>query len=135
MSSLIKHVFIILLSFSSSLARDQTKYLFLSDEPCIVRPTLIDLNPVELKCHPFIISLDKCSRSCNVLSPKIFVPKETKDINVKAFNMIRNKNDETYSRDCKCKFSIKKCNSDQKWNNKTCQCEFKNYLACKNDYS
>ena len=44
MLSLIKQVFIVLLSFSSSLARDQTKCLFLNDEPCTVRPTLIDLN-------------------------------------------------------------------------------------------
>ena len=38
-----------------------------------------------------MISLDKCTGSCNVLCPKICVPKETKDINVKAFNMIINK--------------------------------------------
>ena len=30
---------------------------------------------------------------CNVLSTKICVPKETKNINVKAFNMIANKNE------------------------------------------
>ena len=39
-----------------------------------------------------MISLDKCTGSCNVLSPK-YVPKETKDINVKVFNMITNKNE------------------------------------------
>ena len=54
----------------------------------MIRPTLIDLNPVELKYHPFMISLDQCNGSCNVLSPKICVPKETKYINVKASNMI-----------------------------------------------
>ena len=58
---------------------------------CMVRPTLIDLNPVELKCYPFMISLDKCSGSCNVLSSKICVPEKAKYINVKAFNMITNK--------------------------------------------
>ena len=31
--------------------------------------------------------------SCNVLSPKTCVPNETKDINVKAFNMTANKNE------------------------------------------
>ena len=40
-----------------------------------------------------MISLNKCTESCNVLSPKIFVPKETKDRNIKVFNMIAN-NDE-----------------------------------------
>ena len=79
MFSLIKQVFIVLLGFSVSLA---TKCMFLNDEPCIVRPTLIDMNPVELKYYPFMISINKSTGSCNVLSPKICVAKETKDINV-----------------------------------------------------
>ena len=37
--------------------------------------------------------------------------------------------------DCKCKFNSTKCNSYQKWNNDTCQCECKRYYACKKDYS
>ena len=88
------------------------------DELCMVRPTLIDLNPVELKYYPFMISLNKCTESC--------VPKETKDLNVKAFNKITNKNEakamtKHISCDCKCKFNSTVCNSNQKWNNKTCQ--------------
>ena len=83
MFSLIKQVFIVLLSFGESLA---TKCLSLNYESCMVRPTLIDLNLVELKYHPFMISLDKCNGSCNVLSPKARFPKKTKDINVKVFN-------------------------------------------------
>ena len=77
----------------------------------MVRPTLIDLSPVELKYYPFMISLNKCTRSCYVLSPKICIPKETKAINVKAFNIITNKNEtkamtEHISCDCKCKFNM-----------------------------
>ena len=53
MSSLIKQVLILLLSFSSSLA---TKCISLNDEPCMVRPTLIDLNTANLKYYPFVIS-------------------------------------------------------------------------------
>ena len=41
----------------------------------MIRPTCIDLNPVQLKYCPFMISLDKRSGSCNVLSPKICIPK------------------------------------------------------------
>ena len=88
-------LFIVLLSFSESLARQgkvshQTKCIFLNDELCMVRPTIIDMNHVELKYYPFMICLNKCTGSSNVLSPKICVPKKTKDINVKAFNMITN---------------------------------------------
>ena len=75
MFSLIKQVFIVLLSFSESLA---TKYVSLNDETCMVRPALFDFNPVEVKYYPFMISLDKCNGSCNVLSPKIYVPKKQK---------------------------------------------------------
>ena len=50
------------------------------------RPTLFYLNPVELKYHPFMISLDKYSGSCNSvdgLSTKICIPNKTKDTNYK----------------------------------------------------
>ena len=106
----------------------------------MVRPTLINFKPVELKYYPFMISLDKCKGSYNVLSPKLCFPKEPKGINVKAFNMITNKNEATriadhISCDCKCKFNSTTCNSIQKWNNKTCQCGCKNFHKCKKDYS
>ena len=60
MFSLIKQVFIVLLSFRKSLA---TKCMYLNNETCMIRPFIFDLNPVELKYHPFIISLDKCNGS------------------------------------------------------------------------
>ena len=53
-------LFIVLLCFSSSLA---TKYLFLDDQTCKARPTLINLNPVELKYYLLMISLNKCTGS------------------------------------------------------------------------
>ena len=46
MFTLIKQVFAVLLSFNESLVQGKTKCLFLNDEPCMVRPTLIDLNSV-----------------------------------------------------------------------------------------
>ena len=55
---------------------------------------------------------------------------ETKDINVKAFDITTNKNEakavkKYISYDSKCKFNSAICNSNQKWNNKTCECECK----------
>ena len=46
-------MFIVLLNFSSSL---EAKCVSLNDEPWMIRPTLIDLNPVELKDYLFTIS-------------------------------------------------------------------------------
>ena len=64
-----------------------------------------------------MISLDKYNGSCNVLSPKIWFPKKLKDINIKVFNMIANKNEaktmaKHISCDCKCKFNNTSCNSN-----------------------
>ena len=86
---LIKLVFITSLSFNGSLA---TKFVSLNNEPCTFRLTLFDLNPVELNYYMFMISLDKCNGSCNVvvdISIQIYVPSETKDVNFKVFNMIQ----------------------------------------------
>ena len=79
--------FIVLLSSLERVA-NLTKCLLLNYESCMVRPTIIDINPVESKYYLFMISLNKCTGSCNVLSPKLCVLKETKDIIVKAFSMI-----------------------------------------------
>ena len=74
-------LFTVLLSFSSALAcmakvSDRTKRLFLNEEPCMFRRTLIDFYPVEHKYYPFIISLYKFTKSCNVVSKYLFQKKQ-----------------------------------------------------------
>ena len=71
MISLIKKVFLVLLNFRKyvgCIARvsARTKSVSLNNKPCIDRPTLFGLDPVELKYYPLMISLAKCSR--NVIS-------------------------------------------------------------------
>ena len=87
MFSLTKQVFIVLLS----LTRDWTRCLFSNDEPCMVRPTSVDMNPFNFEYYLFMISSNKCTGSCNVLSLKLWVPKGTKDTNFKVFITIANK--------------------------------------------
>ena len=56
----------------------------LSNETCLIRPTLIDLNLIEINYYQFMISLDKFNGSCNVVenfSTEIIFPGETKDVN------------------------------------------------------
>ena len=116
---------IVLLSFSESLA---TNCVSLNNEPCMARPFLIDLNPLEFNNYPFTVTLDKCSGRCNAandLSTKICVLSKTRNVNVKAFNIMTRINDATtmvkhISRDCKWKFNSTACNSNQKWNHETC---------------
>ena len=44
----------------------------------MIRPFLIDLNLVKLKYHPFMISLDKCSGSCNAANAQKHVFQKNK---------------------------------------------------------
>ena len=73
MFSLMKQGFMALLSFGRFLA---TKCVSLNNEPGMIMPTVMDLNPSELNYYPFMISLDKCNGSFNAvddLSTKICV--------------------------------------------------------------
>ena len=72
-----------------------------------------------LKYDPFMVILKKHTSGCNNLYPKISVPKERKDINVKEFNLITNKNEaktikEHVSCGFKCNFNSTTCNLNQK---------------------
>ena len=123
-------LFIVLLSFSKSLA---IKFLFLN-EPCMIRETIIDMNPNELRYYPFmVILINVLEVVMSYLQKYVFQKKEV-------FNMIRSKDGAKatghISCDCKCTLDITTCTSQQKWNNKTCQCECKNYHhKCEKDYS
>ena len=55
MFGLIKQVVIAVLSFSGSLA---TKCMPLNNEKCMIKATLIDLNPVEFKYYQLMISFN-----------------------------------------------------------------------------
>ena len=57
-------MFIVLLSFGGYLG---TKCISLNKESCITIPTLVGLNPVNLKYYPFMTNVDKCNGSCNVV--------------------------------------------------------------------
>ena len=68
--------------------------------------------------------------------PQNYLFQKKQKIFVKAFNMITNKKEakpmtQHILCDYKCKFNSITCKSNQKWNNKTCQCECKNYLKWK----
>ena len=76
------------------------------------RHTVIDLNYDWFNYHPFMISLDKRNRRC-IVAPDLFTETcvlcETKDANVKVFNMVTRINAvkalvKHISCDCKCKF-------------------------------
>ena len=94
MFGLTKEIFIGLLICIVN-ASNHTKCSSLSNEKCMIQPTLINLDPneynQEFHYYPFVVKLDRCVGSCsslNNLSNKVCVPNETEYLNLSVFNMI-----------------------------------------------
>ena len=60
----LKQVLIALLNFAGTLA---AKCMSLNNEPHMIRPILMGLNPIEVNYYQFMIKLDKYNESCNVV--------------------------------------------------------------------
>ena len=146
MFGLIKKVSIILLSAIVN-ASNHTKCVLLSNQKCMIQPTLINLHPneysQEFPSYPFSVKLDRCIGSFNTLndlSNEVCVQNKTEDLYLSMFNMITGINEsKTLTKDdisfeCKCKFDRRKCNSDKWWNNNKCLCECKKHYICEKDY-
>ena len=126
----IKKIFIVLLSNIVN-GSNHTKCVSLSNQKCIIQPTIINLHPnaysQEFHHYPFAVKLDRCIGSCNTLndlSNKVCVS-NTEDLNLSMFNMITGINEskiltKLISTECICKFDGRKCNSNQWWNNNEC---------------
>ena len=74
---------------------NNTKCVSLSNQKCMIQPTLINLHPneysQEFHYYPFAVKLDRyvgCCKTLNDLSNKVCVPNKTEDLNLSMFNMI-----------------------------------------------
>ena len=133
----IKKVFHIGSLFLSSLvSTNLLSCISMNNQPCKLRPGIINVNSNEPVFYPFSIKTNKCSGSCNNINDpyaKICVPDVVKDLNVKVFNLILRTNetrhiklDETCK--CKCRLDASVCNNNQRWNDDTYQCEYKELI-------
>ena len=117
-------MFIVLLTCSVVNASNYTKCMSLSNQKCMIQPTLINLHPneysQEFHYYPFGNELDSyvgSFNSLNDLTNKACARNETEDLNLSVFNIITGINGKTLTKhiscECKCRFNGKKCNSDQ----------------------
>ena len=146
MFGLIKKIFIGLLT---SLANGSNcrKCVSLTNQKCVIQPTLINLYPSEYSqefhYYPFAVKLDGCFGSCNTLndsSNKVCIPNKTEDLNLSVLNIITGINESKtltkhISCKCKCRFYGKtKSNSNQWWNNDKCRCECEKHHNCEKEF-
>ena len=93
-----------------------------NNQPCKVRPEIINVNRNELVFYPFSIKTSKCSGSCNNINDpyaKICVPDIVKDLNIKVFNLMLRTNETRHIKwhetcKCKCRLDASVCNNKQR---------------------
>ena len=79
-------------SFGESLisnSKGPIKYVSLNNHPCQARSNLVNINSNETLFYPFIVSANKCIRSCNTIDDpyaRICFPNKVKNMNVKVFH-------------------------------------------------
>ena len=88
MFKFLKQTFILAMMFFSCNLPDVNSLSCISmkNQPCKVRPEIINVNSVEPVFYPFSIKASKCGGSCNNINDpyeKICVPDVIKDLNVK----------------------------------------------------
>ena len=98
-----KIVFIGLLSvctikrFSRSLPsnyKETIKCVSLNNQPCQVRPTLVDIKSNENLFYSFTVSVNKCGESCSTIDDphfRVCVQNKVKNLNVKAIYLTSGK--------------------------------------------
>ena len=92
---------------------------------------------------PYKIGVDRCIGSCNDkdnLHFKFGLPDSVKNISVKSFDLLSNKNvlkNISFHQSCKCGCLLdeKVCNNIQKWNKDKFRCECLKIKKCKIGYS
>ena len=109
----------------------------MNNQECKIRTEIINLNTNEPLFYPDSIEIDKCKGSCNTINDpysKTCVPDESKNTNVKVFNLI-SRTDETRHikwthKTCKCRSRLNAsvCNNKQRWNVDKCRCECKELI-------
>ena len=80
--------------FDRSLASNsegRIKCLSLINWPCQTRPRVLNINFNKTLFQPFIVSVNKCCGSCNIIDDtytRVRVPNKVKNMNVKVFNLM-----------------------------------------------
>ena len=90
MFGLIKKIFIELLTDLVN-GYSRTKWELLSNQKCMIQPTVINLRSHEFHYYPFAVKYNRCvgsSNTLNDLSNKACVSNKTEDLNLSMFNMI-----------------------------------------------
>ena len=136
MFNLIKKIIILIISIPSAFGY----CLLLKNQECTVRKVITDNYYMTF---PYKIGVDRCIGSCTDKDNPYFkfcLPDSIKNISVKSFDLISNKNvlkNISFHQSCKCGCLLDKkvCNNLQKWNKDKFRCECLKIKDCDIVYS
>ena len=139
MFGLIKKTFISAITFFSVnvLNVNSLECVSISNQKCKIRSAIISVNANEPMCYPYSIKINKYKGSCNTINDlhaKIFVPDTSKNMNVKVFNNLMSRTNETrdieWHKTCKCRCGLNASvyNNKQRWDEDKCRCECKELI-------
>ena len=133
--SFVKKVLVLGLTVLSNVT-NALKCLSMNNQPCIIRPEIININSNNPIFYPFSVKINRCSGNCNNINDpyaRICVPDIVKNLNVKVFNLMSRTNETRsikWHETCKCICRLNEiiCNNKQRWNKNKCRCECKELI-------
>ena len=101
----------------------------MNNQPCKIRPEIINVNSNEPVFYPFSIKTSKCSGRWNSINDpyaKICIPDAVKNLNVKVFNLMSRTNETRHIEwhetcQCNCRLDASVCDNKQRWNDDKCR--------------
>ena len=137
------------ISLFSIIKTKSLEYVSVVNQKCKSRPEILDVNEGvgEALFYPYIVLVNKCSGSCNMLDDpmaKVCVPNIIKRVNMKVYNFLMRRNETRNvlwheSCKCVCRLNSSACNSKQIWNSDTCRCDcnedFAGIISCDKGYT
>ena len=129
----------LLISLFSIIKTKALECVSVTNQECMAKPKIIDVNKNETVFYPLSIKANKCSGNCNNINDpiaKLCVVDIIKNMNIKVYNMLARINETrkiTWNETCKCvcRFTKAVCNNKQEWDENKCRCECKEDLIDK----
>ena len=103
----------------------------MNNQECKIRTEITNRNTNEPMIYPHKIKINRCK--CNDPYPKICVPDQIKNTNVKVVNLLSRTNETRHIKWHKtskflCRLDASICNNKQRWNYDICICECKKII-------
>ena len=119
-------MFLAVIRFNGLNGYNAIKWVSMSNQERKVRPTIVNTSSNKPSFHPYSVTINKCSGSCNDTenhSSKLSVPDVVNDLNIKVFDLMSRTNETCYTTWHEtCGLDASVCSDKRHWNSDGCRC-------------